>query len=370
MPVPLLDLSQQHDALRPQIDDKVLEVMRSGKFILGQYVEEFEQKLASYHNAKHAIGVSSGTDALLLSLMALGIQPGDEVITTPFTFFATAGSIARLGAVPVFIDIDPKTFNLEHQNIEAAITHKTKAIMPVHLFGLPANMGPIMDIAKKHNLKVVEDAAQSIGALYTDKMACTLGDCGCLSFYPSKNLSCMGDAGAIVTNDDDLAAKLRQLRNHGMDGEYKYINIGGNFRIDAIQAAILSIKLDQLDAWTNKRIMHAHRYNRHLEDIAVATPHEYEYRKHVFNQYTIRVHGGARDALLNHLNANGIGARVYYPYPLHTEPCFEYLKYNPGSVPNSEQAATEVLSLPVYPELTRQQQDEVIACIKDFFLSE
>ncbi|QQE12470.1 DegT/DnrJ/EryC1/StrS family aminotransferase [Planctomycetota bacterium] len=370
MPVPLLDLSIQHEALQPQLDEKVLEIMHSGKFILGQYVEEFEQKLADYHNAKHAIGVSSGTDALLLSLMAMGIGHGDEVITTPFTFFATAGCIARTGATPVFIDIDPKTYNLEHQNIERAITSRTKAIMPVHLFGLPANMGPIMDIAKKHNLRVIEDAAQSIGAMYTDKMVGTIGDCGCLSFYPSKNLSCMGDAGAIITNDDELAAKFRQYRNHGMGGEYKYINIGGNFRLDAIQAGILTVKLDHLSDWTDKRIQHAHRYNRHLEQIAVSEPHEYEYRKHVFNQYTIRIHGGGRDALLNHLGANGIGCRVYYPFPLHTEPCFDYLKYQAGSLPISEEAAIEVLSLPVYPEMTRQQQDEVIACIKDFFSSE
>ena len=370
MTVPLLDLSQQHDALRPQIDEKVLEVMRSGKFILGQYVEEFEQKLAKFHNAKHAIGVSSGTDALLLSLMALGIKAGDEVITTPFTFFATAGCIARLGAIPVFVDIDPKTYNIEHHNIEGAITSKTKAILPVHLFGLPCNMAPIMEIAKKHNLKVVEDAAQAIGGEYTGKKVCTLGDCGCLSFYPSKNLSCMGDAGAIITNDDELALKLRQFRNHGMDGEYKYAAIGGNFRLDAIQAAILSIKLDHLDGWTQNRIDHARRYSRHLETIAVGTPYEYDYRKHVFNQYTIRVYGGAREGLRHHLTANGIGCRVYYPYPLHTEPCFEYLKYQQGSLPISEEATTEVLSLPNFPEMTRAQQDEVISCIKDFFQAE
>ncbi|WP_432797370.1 DegT/DnrJ/EryC1/StrS family aminotransferase [Poriferisphaera sp. WC338] len=370
MTVPILDLSIQHDALQPQINDKVTEVIASGKFILGPYVEEFEQKLAEFHNAKHAIGVSSGSDALLVSLMALGIKAGDEVITTPFTFFATAGAIARLGAVPVFIDIDPKTFNLEHQKIEPAITHRTKAIMPVHLFGLPTNMDPIMQLAEKHDLKVVEDAAQSIGAMYTDKMACTLGHCGCLSFYPSKNLSCMGDAGAIITNDDELAEKLRQLRNHGMNAQYKYASLGGNFRIDAIQAAILSIKLDHLNEWTEKRIAHAQRYNRHLEDLAVATPHEYGYRKHVFNQYTIRVHGGARDGLMHHLSGSGIGCRVYYPSPLHVESCFEYLKCLPGSLPMAEEAATEVLSLPVFPEMTREQQDVVIDCIKDFFTSE
>ena len=370
MSVPILDLSIQHEALQPQINEKVLEVIASGAFILGKYVQEFEEKLAAYHGAKHAIGVSSGSDALLVSLMAMGIGEGDEVITTPFTFFATAGAIARVGAVPVFIDIDPKTFNMEHQKIEAAVTHRTKAIMPVHLFGLPANMDPIMQIAEKHGLQVIEDAAQSIGAEYTGRKACTLGHCGCLSFYPSKNLSCMGDAGAVVTNDDELADKIRRLRNHGMTSQYTYADIGGNFRIDAIQAAILSIKIDHLDEWTDKRIAHAQRYHRHLEDIAVATPHEYGYRKHVFNQYTIRVHGGARDGLMHHLAASGIGCRVYYPSPLHVEECFKYLKCMPGSLPMAEEAATEVLSLPVYPEMTREQQDVVIACIKDFFTSE
>ncbi len=371
MTVPLLDLNRQHETLMPQMRQAFDEVTRTGQFILGEYVKQFEQQFAEYCGVKHALGVSSGTDALVVAMMAMDIGPGDEVITTPFTFFATAGSIARLGAKPVFIDINPRTYNLQAKDIEGAITDKTKAIIPVHLYGLSANMDTIMEVAKANNLKVIEDAAQAAGARYQDKLVGSIGDVGCFSFYPTKNLAGLGDGGAITTNDDELAQRIKQLRNHGADVPDHFPNVGGNFRLDGIQAACLSIKLPFLDEWCEKRRQHADHYGHELEELAITTPFEVENRRHVYNQYTVRVRGkGMRDGLSHHLTACGIGNRIYYSQPLHLQPCFAHLGYEPGSLPFAEEACEQVLSLPAFPEMTRQEQDEVIGCIREYFLAE
>lgn len=371
MTVPLLDLNRQHESLMPQLRQAFDEVTRSGQFILGEYVQRFEQELAAYCGVKHAIGVSSGTDALVLAMMAMGIGPGDEVITTPFTFFATAGSIARLGAKPVFIDINPRTYNIQTADIQGAITKNTKAIIPVHLYGLSANMDAIMEVAKAHKLRVIEDAAQASGARFHGKPVGSIGDVGCFSFYPTKNLAGLGDGGAVTTNDDALAQKMRNLRNHGADRADNFPDVGGNFRLDGIQAACLSIKLPHLDEWCDKRREHADRYGRELEEVTITTPFEVQNRHHVYNQYTVRVRGkGMRDGLCHHLTACGIGNRIYYSQPLHLQPCFEHLGYAPGSLPFAEEASKQVLSLPAFPEMTTQEQDEVITCIRDFFAAE
>ncbi len=371
MTVPLLDLNRQHESLLPQLRQVFEEVTRSGQFILGEYVQRFERELAEYCGVKHAVGVSSGTDALLVSLMAMGIGSGDEVITTPFTFFATAGSIARVGARPVFVDINPRTYNIQAHDIQGAITERTKAIMPVHLYGLSANMDAIMEVAKANDLKLIEDAAQASGARYHDRPVGSIGDVGCFSFYPTKNLAGMGDGGACVTNDDDLAEKLRQMRNHGADRADHFPSIGGNFRLDGYQAGFLSVKLPHLDNWCDMRREHADRYGRELEEVAITTPFESQNRHHVYNQYTVRVRGkGMRDGLRHHLEAHGIGCRIYYTRPLHLQPCFADLNYAPGSLPFAEEAAGQVLSLPAFPEMTTQEQDDVISCVSDFFLAE
>lgn len=367
MAVPLLDLSQQHEQLRTKLRQTFDEVLTSGKYILGPYVEAFEEQLAQYTHTRHCIGVASGTDALLVAMMAMGIGPGDEVITTPFTFFCTAGCISRLGAKPVFVDIKPRTYNIDVDQIEAAITGATKAIIPVHLFGLPANMDPIMKVARAHNLKVIEDAAQALGARHNDRPVGSIGDCGTVSFYPSKNLAGFGDGGAVTTNDDELADRLRQLRNHGTSDGIHYPNIGGNFRLDALQAALLSVKLPYLDGWADQRREHADRYGQLLEQEPLGTPFEAEQRHHVYNQYTVRVHAGMRDGLRKHLDACEIGNRIYYPVPLHRQPCYEKLGYGPGSLPIAEEAAEQVLSIPVYPEMTHDQQDAVVQGIREFF---
>jgi dTDP-4-amino-4,6-dideoxygalactose transaminase len=370
MTVPLLDLSPQHEPLWPELRDAFEQVAQSGQYILGPFVEKFEKELATYCGVDHAIGISSGTDALLVAMMAMDIGPGDEVITSPFTFFATGGAIARLGVKPVFVDIFPSTYNMKVQDIAGAITAKTKAIMPVHLFGLTAHMDPIMDIAREHGLGVIEDAAQAIGAKHNGHMAGSIGTVGCLSFFPSKNLGTLGDAGACVTNDESLAKRIRSLRVHGTSDGLQYPHVGGNFRLDALQAAMLSVKLPHLDGWIQQRRDHADRYGEQLEELPVGTPFEARQRHHIYNQYTIRVHGQARDGLLRHLQRSEIGCRVYYPVPLHLQPCFASLGYERGSFPHSEEAAEDVLSLPVFPELTSLQQDQVIESLRDFFTSE
>ena len=368
--VPLIDIKAQHAALRDEMQAAFAEVLDSGQFILGPHVERFEAQLAQLCGVEHAVGISSGTDALLVSLMALDVGPGDEVIVPSFTFFATASVVSRLGARPVFVDVSPRTLNLDARMLEGAITRATKAVIPVHLFGLPADMGPIMKIARQHRLHVIEDAAQGLGARYDDKAVGSIGDVGCFSFYPTKGLSAMGDAGACVTNDAGLAQRLRQLRVHGSQGGYHFPMIGGNFRLDGVQAALLSVKLPRVEQWIKARRRLAQRYHDAFEELPLSTPFQPEARYHAYNIYTVRLRSGQREALRHHLDAWGIGNRVYYPEPLHLQPCFAELNYKRGMLPMSERAAEEVLSLPMYPEMTDEQQGEVIAAVRDFFAAE
>jgi len=370
MAVPLYGLIENNQPLMGQFREALGRIAGSGQFILGSAVSQFEQELADYCGVGHAIGVGSGTDALVVSLMAMGVGPGDEVITSPMSYVHTAGSIARLGATPVFCDINPRVYNMAIESLEGCITKKTKAIVPVHLYGQMANMDPIMDLAQTHGLKVLEDADQAIGATYSGKPAGSFGDVGIFSFFPTKNLAAMGDAGAVVTHDDELAAKIRRLRVHGLEPGYTVHDLGGNFRLDAMQAAVLSIKLPYLDEQNEKRRVLAERYARHLEDVQVTTPIEGDKRQHTYNHYTIRVRSGGRDALAGHLDACGIENRVYYPTPLHLLPCFRRPGHEAGSLPVAERAADEVLSLPIYPEMTRDQQDEVVDAIQDYFRAE
>ncbi|MCC7192738.1 MAG: DegT/DnrJ/EryC1/StrS family aminotransferase [Phycisphaeraceae bacterium] len=367
MAVPLLDLSGQHAALLPEFRAVFERAVTSGQFILGPEVQAFEARLAAYCRTRHALAISSGTDALLLALMALDIKAGDEVITSPFTFFATAGCIARVGAVPVFVDIDPATFNIDPTKIAPAITPRTRAIMPVHLFGQVAEMEPIMKIARDRKLAVIEDAAQAIGSMRDGKIAGSIGEVGCLSFYPSKNLAALGDAGACTTNDTRLYERLRALRVHGEETRYHHSFIGGNFRLDALQASWLAVKLPHLDGWAAARRANAQRYQQSLAGLPLGLPTEAAGAHHVFNQFTIRVPGGRRDALKKHLDSRAIGAAIYYPLCLHMQKCFEYLGGRAGDFPIAEQAAAEVLSLPIFPEMTAAQQDEVIAAVREFF---
>ncbi|NQU43950.1 DegT/DnrJ/EryC1/StrS family aminotransferase [bacterium] len=369
MQVPLLDLKAQYQTIRAEIDAAVAEVFESQYFILGPKVKECEAAIAKYCGIDHAIGVSSGTDALLIALMAEGIGAGDEVITTPYTFFSTAGSVSRLGAKPVFVDIDPKTFNIDPALIEAKITPRTRAIIPVHLYGQMADMAPILEIAKRHNLIVIEDAAQAIGAEYQGQRAGNLGEYGCFSFFPSKNLGAAGDGGMVITKDADRAEKLDRLRAHGSKPKYYHSIIGGNFRLDALQAAVVTVKLRHLDAWTARRQANAKRYNDlfakagMIEDGTVQLP-QVTADRHIFNQYVIRV--PCRDALRNHLKERGIGNEVYYPVPLHLQECFANLGYHAGDCPESEKAAQETLALPIYPELTQDQAQYVVEEIVGF----
>jgi dTDP-4-amino-4,6-dideoxygalactose transaminase len=352
MQVKLLDLQAQYAPIREEIRRAIDEVCDAQALILGPAVARFEKSLAEYCGTKHAVGVTSGTDALLIALMAIGIKPGDEVICPTFTFFATAGSIARLGAKPVFVDIEPHSFNLDPNLLKAKITKKTRAIIPVHLFGQMAKMEAIMEIAAKHGLRVIEDAAQAIGAKRFDKPACSVGDAGCLSFYPTKNLGAFGDAGAVCTNDDSLADRLRLLREHGMRPKYYYKEIGGMFRLAAIQAAVLSVKLKYLNQWHEGRRRNAQLYDRLLTGSSVVTPKIDEGNFSIYNQYCVRVPN--RDKVREHLTSKGIGAEVYYPLALHQQECFADLGYKFGDFPHSERACGEVLALPIYPELPEE----------------
>jgi dTDP-4-amino-4,6-dideoxygalactose transaminase len=367
MAVPLTDLTRQHHALMPQLQETFERVAGSGQLILGPYVREFEKQLAERCEVKHAIGVSSGNDAILLALLALGIGPGDEVITTPLAYLHLAECIVRVGATPVFSDIDPRTYNLDVEMLPGRITPKTKAILPTHLFGLPSNMGPIMAVAAEHNLKVLEDSDMAIGASFEGQPAGSIGDVASLSFYPTKNLAALGDAGACLTQDDALAERLRTLRVHGIEKGFTVRQLGGAFRLDGLQAALLSVKLPHLEDWTARRRELAARYHKHLEPLALTTPFEAEHRQHVFNQYVIRVRSGGREPLRHHLDACGIGNRVYYPKPLHRLQCFAHLDYQPGSLPVAEKASQELLALPMFPEMTRAEQDEVVGAVRDFF---
>jgi len=353
MEVKLLDLQGQYLPLRNEIRRALDEVCDAQALILGPHVEKFEKHLAEYCQTKHAIGVSSGTDALLCALMGLGIQPGDEVICPSFTFFATAGSIARLGAKPVFAEIDPTTFNLDPNQIEKKITPRTRAIMPVHLFGQLADMEAINEIACRHGLKVIEDAAQAIGAKRNGKPACSHGFAGCLSFYPTKNLGAFGDAGAICTNDDAFAETCRLLRVHGSGHQYHHKLIGGMFRLAAMQAAVLEVKLKYLDGWHEGRRRNAKIYDKLLAGSKVVTPKIEPENWSIYNQYVIRVPD--RDKVKERLGKAGVGSAIYYPIPLHLQECFAYLGVKEGDLPESERACREVLALPIYPELREEQ---------------
>jgi dTDP-4-amino-4,6-dideoxygalactose transaminase len=362
MSVPLLDLQAQYATIADEIQAAIGRVIASQGFILGPEVTACESEIAAYCGARHGIGVSSGTDALLAALMALEIGPGDEVITSPFTFFATAGAIARLGATPVFADIDPISFNIDPAAIERVITPRSRAIIPVHLYGQCAHMAPILDLAKRHGLAVVEDAAQAIGSSYEGRPAGSMGTMGCFSFFPSKNLGAFGDGGMVVTNDDQLAERLRTLRAHGSKPKYFHSMVGGNFRLDALQAAVVRVKLPYLERWTEARRRNAALYDRLLADLpGVVTPKP-RFERHVFNQYVIR--GPERDRIQAALKERGIGTEIYYPLPLHRQDCFAYLGYSLGSLPQAEQAAKDVLALPIYPELKETQIAEVVAGIK------
>ncbi|MCK4403462.1 MAG: DegT/DnrJ/EryC1/StrS family aminotransferase [candidate division Zixibacteria bacterium] len=362
MNVAFLDLKRQYSSIKDELDQAVFSVLSHAKFIMGPEVKAFEEKVVEYCGAKFAIGVASGTDALLLSLRACGVGPGDEVITTGFSFFATAGVITRLGATPVFVDIDPNTYNMEPDQIEKKITSKTKAIMPVHLYGQCVDMDPITEIARKHNLKVVEDAAQAIGAKYKGRKAGTLGDFGCFSFFPSKNLGAAGDGGMVVTDDLEMAELLRMLRVHGAKPKYYHSIVGYNSRLDTIQAAILSVKLRYLDGWTEKRREHAKSYNTAFKDLDIITPKEEDFNYHIYHQYTIVVKN--RDRLREVLKENQVGHDVYYPVPLHLQECYSSLGYKEGNLPMVERKAKEVISIPIYPELTAEEQNFVIQTIK------
>ncbi len=362
MNVPFLDLKRQYASIKEELDQAVFGVLSHTKFIMGPEVKEFEEKVAQYCGTKSAVGVASGTDALLLSMRACGVGPGDEVITSGFTFFATAGVITRLGATPVYADIDPDTYNIDPHQIERKITDKTKVIMPVHLYGQCADMDPIIQIANKHDVKVVEDAAQAIGAKYKGKKAGSLGHFGCFSFFPSKNLGAAGDGGMIVTSDPKMDELLRMLRVHGAKPKYYHSIVGYNSRLDTLQAAILAVKLKHLDRWTEKRRGHAEVYSQAFADSDIVTPKEEEFNYHIFHQYTIAVKN--RDKLRDILKEKGIGHDVYYPVPLHLQECYKHLGYKEGDLPVTEQKTGEVLSIPIYPELTAEEQNFVIQTVK------
>lgn len=364
MAVPLLDLSRQYEYLKPELDQAVVNVLTHGWFILGPEVKELEEKVAELSHVKYAAGVASGTDALLLALHACGVQPGDEVITTDFSFFATAGVISRLGAKPVLVDIEPDTYNIDPNLIEAAITDKTKAIVPVHLFGQVADMDPIMEIARKHGLKVVEDAAQAIGAEYKNRPAGSIGDYGCFSFYPSKNLGAGGDGGMITCDNDENIDLLRILRVHGSKPKYYHRIIGYNSRLATMQAAVLLVKMPYLRQWSEKRIEHAKAYDEAFSGIdAIKCPVVKDYSTfHIYNQYTIAVED--RERLMAGLKEKNIGFEIYYPVPFHKQECFAYLGCDTKDFPNSSHAADRVISLPIYPEMTPSEQAEVIETVK------
>jgi dTDP-4-amino-4,6-dideoxygalactose transaminase len=396
-PVPLLDLKAQYATIREELREAIDRVAESQHFILGPEVEGLETEVAAYSQSEYGIGVSSGSDALLVALMAIDLKPGDEVITTPYTFFATAGAVARLGAKSVFVDIDPLTYNIDPEAIEAAINERTRAIIPVHLYGQVAEMNPIMEIAERHKLYVIEDAAQAIGAEDKGRRAGSIGHFGCFSFFPSKNLGGFGDGGMITTNDPELADKVKLLRNHGYRPKYYNKVVGGNFRLDAIQAAVLRVKLKYLDQWTEARQRNAARYRDLFAEAelsinpaslsylqpggdaesgsnagstladskGVVLPTEAPERRHIYNQFIIR--SGLRDELMAHLKERKIGTEIYYPVPMHIQECFADLGYRVGDFPASESAADETLALPIYPELTEEMLASVVNAVADFY---
>ena len=362
--IPLLDIKRQYKEIGSEIQEAVLNLLESGNYVLGPAVQRFEAEVAEYCGSDYAISCASGTDALLLALMAFEISEGDEVITTPYSFFSTASVIWRLGAKPVFCDIDPVTYNINPCLIEAKITKKTKAILPVHLYGQTADMTKINEIAMRHNLFVIEDAAQALGAEYKGKKSGTLSNIGCFSFFPTKNLGGYGDGGMMVTNNKELADKMKMLRVHGSSPKYYHKVVGINSRLDAIQAAALSVKLKYLDQWNEARRRNAGLYNQLLSEKDIITPKEASACKHIYNQYTIRVKD--RDNLREYLKVKGIATEIYYPLPLHLQECFKDLGYKKGDFPESESAAKETLSIPVYPELTEGEIREVASAICNY----
>ncbi len=368
--VPALNLKAQYQSIRDEIEPVVREILESQMFVLGPEVTRLEAEVADYCGAASGIGCASGSDALLLPLLAIDIGPGDEVITTPYTFFATGGSIWRTGAKPIFVDIEPDTFNIDPVRIEAAITPRTRAIIPVHLFGQVAEMGPIQEIARRHGLTVLEDAAQAIGSAYHGTRAGTLGDVAAFSFYPSKNLGGFGDGGMVTTNQPQLARRITRLRVHGMEPKYHHHEVGFNSRLDAFQAAVLRVKLRHLDAWTSLRRDVADRYRNlfasHGLEEMVGLPIERQGNFHVYNQFVIRVPAFLRDSLRDYLTARKIGSEIYYPIPLHLQVCFASLGHKPGDFPHSEAAARETIALPIYAELTDAEQRYVVGSIRQF----
>jgi dTDP-4-amino-4,6-dideoxygalactose transaminase len=369
MNVPLLDLQAQYVSLRDELHKAVERVMSSQRFVLGDEVRGLETSIADYCQTKNAVGCASGSDALLLALMALDVKDGDEVVTTPFSFFATGACIARLGARPVFVDIDPRSFNIDPSRVADAITSRTKAIMPVHIYGQCAEMDPLLELGRRHGIPVVEDAAQAIGATDRDRRAGSMGLIGCFSFYPTKNLGGAGDGGILTTSDDDVAGRLRRLRTHGGSNEYEHEEVGINSRLDELQAAVLRVKFPSLDKWSDERAKKAAVYTELLSradlSFPLVTPQVREHGRHIFHQYVVRVPGN-RDALMGHLKNHGIGSKIYYPIPLHLQQCFHYLGYKEGDFPEAESAARDTVALPAYPELTEEQQVYVVKTIKSF----
>jgi len=365
MQVPFLDLKSQYSAIKDEVIKAITDVCETQLFALGPAVTQFERKIARYLGCKFAVGLSSGSGALLVSLMAIDIKAGDEVITTPFTFFATAGAIARLGAKPVFVDIDPVSFNINTAGIEEKISDKTRAVIPVHLFGQAAQMKPVLEIAQRRSLAVIEDAAQAIGAEQNGVKCASFGDLGCFSFYPTKNLGAFGDAGLVTTNDSRLAEKIKILRNHGQSGPYSYELIGGNFRLDSIQAAVLNVKLKYLDTWNKRRREIARLYDEIFAGSPVVAPKIDPNNLSIYHQYTVKA--PERDRLKKYLTEKQIASAVFYPKPLHLQRCFAYLGYKQGSFPIAERLAGQVLSLPIYPELKNEQIEYVAKTILEFY---
>ena len=362
--VPFVNLAKQYEGMKEEIDQAISRVLQSGHFILGEEVLRFEEELAQSTGVKHVIGVSNGTDALVLAFKALGVGSGDEVITPAFSFFASAEAVASLGGKPVFVDIDPEDFNIKVDRIEGKITEKTKAILPVHLYGNPADMESLMNVAQKHNLKVIEDTAQALGAKVGGRKVGTIGDVGTISFFPTKNLGGFGDGGAILTNDSRIAEEVRLLRVHGAKKKYFHEKVGFNHRLDALQAAILRAKLPYLDGWNEKRREIAEKYSERLKG-TVTIPSIQKGKLHIFHQYTIRT--PRRNDLKEFLEERGIGAIVNYPLPIHLQPAFSHLGHQEGDFPESEKASQEVLSLPIYPEMTEEEVDYVSKSVQEFF---
>jgi dTDP-4-amino-4,6-dideoxygalactose transaminase len=367
MQIPFVDLKVQHEAIREELDREFRKVFEKTAFIMGPALAEFEEAFARYCGVKHAIGVANGTDALLLALKAFGIGPGDEVITAVNTFIATAEAIVHAGATPVFVDCDPQTYTLDVSQIRAKISSRTKAIIPVHLYGQPADMDPIVELAKNYGLHVIEDAAQAHGATYRGRKAGSMGHVACFSFYPAKNLGAYGDAGAVVTNDDAIALTVRKLRDHGGVEKYRHDLVGYNSRLDTLQAAVLLVKLRYLDAWNRRRQENARLYDELLAEVpGVVTPKVLEGATHVYHLYVIRVERGSRDELQRFLRERGVHTGIHYPQPLHLTPALRFLGYTAGDFPIAERFASQILSLPMYPELTREQIEYVVECIDEY----